>query len=157
MVRAITDIKKGTEITQCYLEDPDLYQPAARRQELLDEYYFTCTCSACVDGGHALFPWLCTQCRGPAFTTKSNDQIAKCIKCQHTFVLDKYIQQKDMTALYMGMHSFTKDIDILQQAVATMKQIYHETNWNLSLGYTQFVYQYDARGNIIYVSNIHLL
>ncbi|GLV23298.1 SET and MYND domain containing class 3 [Carabus blaptoides fortunei] len=146
VVRAISDIKKGTEITACYVDDPDMYLPEMRRKELQDEYYFTCSCSACADD-NSLFPWLCKRCRGRAFTT-SDEQIAECMDCQHTFQLDKYTQLKVKAELCMGMYSFTKEFSILQEAVEIMNHIYHKTNWTMSLGYTKYMYQCENTGDI---------
>ncbi|GLV34421.1 SET and MYND domain containing class 4 member 4 [Carabus blaptoides fortunei] len=153
VVRAISDINQGIEITVCYVDDPNMYLPELRRKQLREEYYFTCSCCACADD-NSLFPWLCRRCRGRAFTT-SDEQIAECMDCQHTFQLDKYTQLKERTEFCVVRYLYTRDFRIMQEALAIMSRIYHETNFALSIGYTKSLHECeqtdDIKSSIMYV------
>ena len=44
---AITHIKKGTELTLCYLKEKDRFSDVEKRRNILKNYGFVCKCELC--------------------------------------------------------------------------------------------------------------
>ncbi|GLV34516.1 SET and MYND domain containing class 4 member 3 [Carabus blaptoides fortunei] len=134
VVRALQDIKKGTEITISYLRNPDITCHLSRQSVLLTSYLFFCSCRAC-NNPSWLYPWLCAQCQGEALTTSSG-RAAKCLDCNHIFSLKTYMEREARVNAHRGLYRFHELASCnLNINLSIMLELYHKNNY-------KFVYWY---------------
>ncbi|GLV34475.1 SET and MYND domain containing class 4 member 3 [Carabus blaptoides fortunei] len=145
VVRALRDIKKGTEVTICYLRDPDINSHKARQSALLKDYLFNCSCRVCTNPNW-IYPWLCFHCQGAALTTSDN-RLVKCRNCNHTFSADMYVHKESRAHAYRGIYGLYDLAPSNLEMSLNIIHLYHKNNYKFMYWYSLIVESCDSAGD----------
>ncbi|KAJ6220637.1 hypothetical protein RDWZM_006449 [Blomia tropicalis] len=127
-IRAKRKIEANEEITFSYGVDQDTEYFETRQRRLLEDYFFLCNCSACVDESRKVLALQCPNCPGPVLPNPLNfSKDSCCTQCLTTYPqtkqhLDRLKQTIELLELQTSL-SAMECIDSFANQIAMKKSL----------------------------------